>query len=657
MSSGSYNLRVRGLAVAAALALGCTRPATALVIVVDTDFATPGELATVEATVQSDSTTTVRSFRFGAGDGGVAVRAPFSFTVAPRGGDASRSAELTLRGFRAGGAPLVVRRARLRFAEGYTLVLPMFLASRCRIDTMQCNPNEPCAVSGCEPLEVDVSTLTPVTPGQEVQRDATADAHEAALDAGVDLDDVAKPPDVMDVFDAFDAFDGFDVSAVKDAPDVVEVFDAGEPMDAVHEADAGEDTPEVADVQAPVEAGDVADAPAEACPVGGCGDPFDIVQVAAGASSTCALRREGTARCWGNNRNGQLGNGRAGTTELVLVTVVTSNDDTRPLAGVAQLACGEAFCCAALRDSTARCWGDNAFGQLGNASVTPSPAPVVVGDPVEAGMPFRGVVEVAAGANFACARRTDGTVWCWGNNANGHLGTGAMDTSPLRSRPARVVAGGGSSDPLADTVQLAAQAEHTCAVMRLGALRCWGRNHFGQLGHDASAYLYAADPLAVGRVGEVVEARPGATHTCARLRDGSVRCWGNNRLGALGDGTTANRSTPADVLVSAGGVGLRPVVGVACGADHACALVGDGTARCWGAGDVGQLGGGAFTPAASSPVTVVDVTDAVELVTAARHVCARGRDGAVRCWGNNDFGQLGDRTQVARAAPVRVVGL
>ncbi len=654
MSSGSYNLRVRGLAVAVALALGCTRPATALVIVVDTDFTTPGELATVEATVESDSATVVRSFRFGGGDGGVAVRAPFSFTVAPRGGDASRSAELTLRGFRPGGAPLVVRRARLRFAEGHTLVLPMFLASRCRIDTMQCNPNEPCNVSGCEPLEVDVSTLRPVTPGLEVQRDATVDAHETALDAGVDAQDAAKPPDMTDVLEVSDANDVFDV---LDAPDPKDVTKAVDVFDAGRGNDAGEDAPDAPDVQVPVDASDVTDVPVEACPVGGCGDPFDIVQVATGASSTCALRREGTARCWGNNRNGQLGNGRAGTTELALVTVVTSNDDTRPLAGVAQLACGDAFCCAALRDSSARCWGDNAFGQLGNGSVTPSPAPVVVGDPVDVGMPFRGVVEVAAGANFACARRTDGSVWCWGNNANGHLGTGATDTSPLRSRPTRVVAGDGSSGPLADVVQLAAQAEHTCAVMRSGTLRCWGRNHFGQLGHDASAYLYSADPLAVGRVGEVVEARPGVTHTCARLRDGTMRCWGNNRAGALGDGTTASHSTPAEVLVSAGGMSLRSVVGAACGADSSCALLGDGTARCWGTGDVGQLGGGAFTIMASSPMRVVDVTDAVELVAAARHVCARGRDGVVRCWGDNDFGQLGDRTQVARAAPVRVVGL
>jgi alpha-tubulin suppressor-like RCC1 family protein len=188
-----------------------------------------------------------------------------------------------------------------------------------------------------------------------------------------------------------------------------------------------------------------------------------VVAVAAGGHFTCAIVGGGGVKCWGDNSNGQLGDGTI--SERHTPVSVTG------LGGVSSLAAsghhlGGFFVCAIVGGG-AKCWGDNGHGQLGNGTTTESHSPVAV-----SGL-SSGVVALAAGGNFACALLSSGGVKCWGANEHGELGDGSTND---RSTPGDVVG-------LTRGVSaIAAGSYHTCAVLTTGEVRCWGRNDLGQLG-------------------------------------------------------------------------------------------------------------------------------------------------------------------------------
>src|SRR2546427_4662560 len=131
----------------------------------------------------------------------------------------------------------------------------------------------------------------------------------------------------------------------------------------------------------------------------------------------------------------------------------------------------------------------------------------------------------------------------------------------------------------------------------------------------------------------------GAFHSCALLQDGAVRCWGNNNSGQLGDGTTVDSPTPVAVT------GMTGASAVSGGGFHTCASFPDGTLQCWGRNNAGQLGDPAtIQRMATTPVPVTGITTAVAVAAGAFHTCALLGDGTVRCWGQNDYGQLGNGT-------------
>lgn len=329
-------------------------------------------------------------------------------------------------------------------------------------------------------------------------------------------------------------------------------------------------------------------------------------EIALGGWHTCARKGDGTLWCWGANFGGQLGDGT--TTDQATPVQVTSL-----AASVAEIAAGSWYTCARKGDGTLWCWGENFYGQLGEGTTANKTKPVQVtslGTSVSA---------VAAGANHACARKGDGTLWCWGRNEFGELGDG---TTTQKTLPVQVAALGSG------VAGVACGWGHTCARKTDGTLWCWGGNNYGQLGDGTKTN--ASIPVHVTSLGtSVAEAAAGNEYTCARKTDGTLWCWG--KVGA---------SSPTSVPGQISALGTS-VAGVAVGGVHACARKTDGSVWCWGENITGALGagtGGFFFP----PVQVsLGGTPVAEVGAGASHTCARRTDGSVWCWGRNDYNQAG----------------
>ncbi len=265
-----------------------------------------------------------------------------------------------------------------------------------------------------------------------------------------------------------------------------------------------------------------------------------VTQLSLGTAHACARRADGSVWCWGANNFGQLGDGTT-TTRLTPAAVSA-------LRGAVEVAAGVAHTCARLADGTVRCWGSNASGQFGNGSAEGSPTPVAVpglGD----------VTQIVAGGYYSCALRVDRTVWCWGANNAGQLGDGTI-ASMVRTGPPVAVAG------LTDVTQISAGYEHACARRADGTAWCWGYDAGGQLGDGATMDrgVAARVPSLTG----VAQVAAGFRHTCARGASGAVSCWGANFYGQLGDGSTDDRHVPTAVPGMSDAVEVSLGVGHTC---------------------------------------------------------------------------------------------
>jgi alpha-tubulin suppressor-like RCC1 family protein len=260
---------------------------------------------------------------------------------------------------------------------------------------------------------------------------------------------------------------------------------------------------------------------------------------------------------------------------------------------------------------------------------------------------------LSAGKYHACYVDRNGGVNCRGYNASGQLGRGPEETS-LNILPLGTVYG------LDSGVQaVASGGYHTCVLMAAGTVKCWGSGQFGQLGNGVSNATQNQPVDVVELGGKVVDITAGEYHTCALLSDGRVQCWGLNGAGQLGNGISQEflgRNKPVDVT------GLpSPAVGIAAGSAHTCARLMDSSLWCWGNDEYGQLGDGSIVKSISvkgkpTPVKVTGL-DAVTLVSAgSRHTCAMN-DKVVYCWGDNSFGQLGNGSVESSPVPQKVTGL
>ena len=406
--------------------------------------------------------------------------------------------------------------------------------------------------------------------------------------------------------------------------------------------------------------------------------------VALGNGHTCFLQAD-VVQCWGQNAAGQLGRAPTNAPQLDPVAVAGIPDTVEVVAGLDRT-------CTLNAVDVVFCWGENTARQLGNGSTTDVVVPTAVGG-VGGAVSARGV---AAGLRHSCAWRADGTIACWGFPRT--LGNGSIlgSTEP--------VAVSGS----ANSVAVVAGDEHTCSLRPSGLLACWGNNFSRQVNpltslnvvlapssvFQTSDGFFAPDAFGVAagsahslftrittgtRVvigwgdngalqlgtpffnfpgfftaspdGGTVGAAAGSQHTCALSVRGLVECWGSNEFGQLGSNNTSIGAFESPQAVQ----GIDNAVAIATGRAHACALIVDGTVRCWGANESRQLGDGT-TQERRTPVAVpgIGVGEAVGIVAGDEHTCVLGVRGDVRCWGDNSQGQLGDNTFVDRPDPVAV---
>ncbi len=255
---------------------------------------------------------------------------------------------------------------------------------------------------------------------------------------------------------------------------------------------------------------------------------------------------------------------------------------------------------------------------------------------------FTGARRIAAGAYHSLAVNGDGTVSAWGYNAVGQLGLGAADS--VRANPTLVPG-------LANVVAVAAGDFHSLALLQDGTVRAWGFNAYGQLGNGNTTNQ--SSPVLVSGLANVIAIAAGGQHSLALLADGTLRAWGANDSGQLGDGTTVSRSLPTPVS-GLSTPGTANVVAIAAGTSHSLALRSSGTAWSWGANAQGQLGLGNTTPV-SVPTQVAALGTNVGLVAAGgNHSLAVKAGGALFSWGANANGQLGDGLSANRTTPFAV---
>ncbi|RZK61278.1 MAG: RCC1 repeat-containing protein, partial [Hymenobacter sp.] len=365
-----------------------------------------------------------------------------------------------------------------------------------------------------------------------------------------------------------------------------------------------------------------------------------FVQVAAGTQHSLALAADGTLYAWGYNTSGQLGNGTISASSLTPVAV--SQGTTR----FVQIAAGAAHTLALAADGTLYAWGYNNMGQLGTGSTTDSKVPVAVSlGAAPVGTRF---VQVSAGAYHSLAQAADGTLYSWGSNKDSQLGTGTTTNSltPVAvsqgtTRFGQVVAGSASS--------LALAADGTVYV--------WGQNLYGQLGTGTTINSPTPVALAIPRATGYVQATAGGAHSLALLDNGSLYAWGTNSEGELGNNSTTQ--SLAAVAVSQGaipaGTRFKQVSG---GSFNSLALAADGTAYAWGFNNYGQLGNGTTTqstvPVAVSQGAAPAGTRYVQLSAGLNFAYGLAADGTLYAWGYNTYGQLGTGTTTHSPAPVAV---
>jgi cysteine-rich repeat protein len=393
----------------------------------------------------------------------------------------------------------------------------------------------------------------------------------------------------------------------------------------------------------------------------------EVVALVAGGRHTCALSSTKLVKCWGGNDLGQLGLGDwddRGDGPGELGSSLPAVDFGAGRSVKALFGTGYHHTCAVLDDDSLKCWGGNYFGGLGlEDNEHRGDEPGEMGDalPVVALGAGRHATQVALGFERTCARLDDGSVKCWGVNSVGELGIGDADDrgdDPGEMGDALPAANLGSGR---QAIRVGTDGAHSCALLDDASVKCWGYGsllglgNLQNLGDEAGEMGDALPALDFGTGRAVKQLFPGAT--CVLLDDASTKCWGQNEFGGLGLGDSLDRGDdPAEMGDALPALDLGQGRSVVSLADtlylesFRCALLDDGSVKCWGSNRSGQLGtGDTFARGdapdemgeALPPIDFGDGRRALALVKGIAHACALLDDRSVKCWGENVTGTLG----------------
>ena len=365
-----------------------------------------------------------------------------------------------------------------------------------------------------------------------------------------------------------------------------------------------------------------------------------------------------SAMSWGNDFFGQLGYPGP---ELCTGFVIPCSKHPKAMEGVStatEISATQNTTIAALGDGSVHVWGVNQYGQYGNGTTTGSAAG---GTPTGLGA---GVVQVSAGNEHGLALLSDGSVRSWGSNASGQLGLGESSgpetceaSTPCSKTPVAVPG-------LSEAIAVSAGSGYSVALLANGTVVAWGKDDRGQLGDGtgkSSGCKCVDHPVPVPGVSGAMAISAGNSAAAALLSDGTVRSWGYNLTGGLGNGTSDPGGT-CNCLGPVQASGLSGVRQISSGGFFELALLGDGSVRSWGADSQGQLGNGSFnsvgcgcTPA---PAPVVGISGVQAVSAGASHALALLGDGSVSDWGDNEDGALGDGvSETDRNSPGTVAGV
>lgn len=349
--------------------------------------------------------------------------------------------------------------------------------------------------------------------------------------------------------------------------------------------------------------------------------------ISAGDGFTCDVGSTGVAACWGHNgfQDGRLGNGALDNANMADVSAPV---DVRGAVRFAQISSGSRHTCGIAADGAAFCWGSNGTAQLGNTthrSWAHQPVAVAGG---------RKYTAISAGVAHTCAIAAGGAAWCWGEGGYGELGNGKTEDSAVPV----AVAGGISFTSIS-----AGSGPSACGVATDGRGYCWGNDTYGQLGDGGEITGRTTDmklvPTPVAGGATFTSIAVGTQHACGILTSRSVMCWGNNTSGKLGAGTDAHSSTP----VAVGGTFSFEQIDV--GRTHSCGVTSTFQLVCWGANVSGESGSAVAVGAiAKAPALAMEGEFSKVAVShgSAPHSCVITRDMlSVRCFGRGDMGQLG----------------
>lgn len=314
------------------------------------------------------------------------------------------------------------------------------------------------------------------------------------------------------------------------------------------------------------------------------------MRISAGTRHTCAIRTGGQVLCWGENYQGELGDGSSDPHSKTPRLVKGVGGSGR-LDDATAISSGIAYSCAIRAGGQAVCWGSNEHGRLGDNTGAGRSVPVTVHGPGNIGL-LGNVTAISAGHVSTCAIQAGGQVFCWGSNMFGALGYGSAGGSS--SVPRAVTGTGGGSTVLNDAIAVSVGNYWACALRVGGQVVCWGWNDNGQLGNggtsDSPIPVPVRDVTGTGQISDGIAISSGTAHACVIRAGGQTVCWGQGSGGKLGNDSQSSSEVPVLVQGVGGGGSFLAAGPVSAGGSHSCAIAATGDAVCWGSGNDGQIG-------------------------------------------------------------------